>query len=100
MQPVKPHCRFENVGQREQMTELPILGAILFASVLGVRHGLDWDHLTAIADLVGVAGPRPPRALGVGLWLCLGPRAVIPALGVLVAVPPPPPPPSLFLFPY
>jgi high-affinity nickel permease len=68
------------------MNELPVLGAILFASVLGVRHGLDWDHLTAIADLVGVPGQRTRRSLGLALWYCLGHGAVILVLGLLVGV--------------
>jgi high-affinity nickel permease len=68
------------------MTELPILGAILFASLLGVRHGLDWDHLTAIADLVGVPGQRTRRSLGLALWYCLGHGTVIVVLGLLVGV--------------
>jgi high-affinity nickel-transport protein len=68
------------------MNELPILGAILFAVVLGVRHGLDWDHLTAIADLVGVPGQRTRRSLGLALWYCLGHGTVILVLGLLVGV--------------
>src|SRR5713226_9954289 len=68
------------------MMELPILGAILFASILGVRHGLDWDHLTAIADLVGVPGQRTRRSLGLALWYCLGHGTVILVLGLLVGV--------------
>src|SRR5579859_3343622 len=68
------------------MNELPVLGAILFASVLGVRHGLDWDHLTAIADLVGVPGQRTRRSLGLALWYCLGHGPVILVLGLLVGV--------------
>jgi high-affinity nickel permease len=68
------------------MTELPILGAMLFAAVLGVRHGLDWDHLTAIADLVGVPAQRTRRSLGLALWYCLGHGTVILVLGLLVGV--------------
>ncbi len=68
------------------MTDVPILGAILFACVLGVRHGLDWDHLAAIADLVGVSGQRSRRSLGLALWYCLGHGAVILILGLGVGV--------------
>src|SRR5258708_3585387 len=68
------------------MTDLPILAAILFATALGVRHGLDWDHLTAIADLVGVPGQRTRRSLGLALWYCLGHGTVILVLGLLVGV--------------
>ncbi len=68
------------------MTDLPIVGATLFASVLGVRHGLDWDHLSAIADLVGVPGQRTRRSVGLALWYCLGHGTVILVLGLLVGV--------------
>src|SRR5258708_14016797 len=68
------------------MMELPILGAVRFGSCLGVGHGLDWDHLTAIADLVGVPGQGTRRSLGLALWYCLGHGTVIVVLGLLVGV--------------
>lgn len=32
------------------------LGLLLTALVLGLRHGLDWDHLAAIADITSTSG--------------------------------------------
>ncbi len=32
------------------------LGLLLTAAVLGLRHGIDWDHLAAIADITSTSG--------------------------------------------
>ena len=65
------------------------LAATSFA--LGVRHGLDWDHVAAITDLTA---PRPGegddrrrhgrRGLGLSLWYCVGHGLVLAVLGALV----------------
>jgi hypothetical protein len=64
-------------------------GAVWFsvatAFVLGARHGLDWDHLSAIADLVA-PGRRSRRSFGLALWYCLGHGSVIVLLGSLVGL--------------
>jgi len=65
---------------------LTVLFAALTAFVLGVRHGLDWDHLTAIADLTGAPGQRGLRSLGLALWYCIGHGSVIVLLGALVGL--------------
>jgi hypothetical protein len=65
---------------------LTVLLAALTAFALGARHGLDWDHLSAIADLVGGATRRGRRSLGLALWYCVGHGAVIVLLGVLVGL--------------
>ncbi len=63
--------------------------AVLFAAatafVLGARHGLDWDHLTAIADLVGPTEGRR-RSFALALWYCVGHGSVILLLGILVGL--------------
>lgn len=33
-----------------------VLGLLLTALVLGLRHGIDWDHLAAIADITSTSG--------------------------------------------
>ena len=33
-----------------------VLGLLLTALVLGLRHGIDWDHLAAIADITSTTG--------------------------------------------
>ena len=62
--------------------------------LLGCRHGLDWDHISAITDLTaanraggksdGHGGRR--RSLGLAVWYCLGHGLVIALLGLAVAV--------------
>lgn len=49
---------------------------------LGLRHGLDVDHLTAIADLVGSAGGRR-RGLSLAFWYIAGHAVVVATLGLL-----------------
>lgn len=54
-----------------------LVGAFLF----GMRHGLDVDHLAAIADIAGVAG-RIRRSVFLSTIYALGHAAVVAALGV------------------
>jgi high-affinity nickel permease len=63
-----------------------LLFAAVTAFVLGARHGLDWDHLSAIADLVGAPSRRNRRSLGLALWYCIGHGSVIVLLGTLVGL--------------
>ncbi len=63
----------------------PVLLAAATAFVLGARHGLDWDHLAAIADLAGSSG-RSRHSLVLALSYCLGHGLVIVLLGVLVGL--------------
>ncbi|GAC1339752.1 MAG: hypothetical protein NVSMB29_07570 [Candidatus Dormibacteria bacterium] len=65
---------------------LPLLPACALAFALGARHGLDWDHLSAIADLTGAAGARSRRALALALWYCIGHGFVIVLLGAIVGI--------------
>jgi hypothetical protein len=55
-----------------------LLGAFLF----GLRHGIDWDHVAAIADIAGSTDDRR-RALWYGTVYALGHAAVVFALGVV-----------------
>jgi high-affinity nickel-transport protein len=67
----------------------PVLVVAGTGFVLGCRHGLDWDHITAIGDLStqgsAAAGPRR-RGLGLAVWYCLGHGLVIALLGAAVGV--------------
>ena len=57
---------------------------------LGVRHGLDWDHIAAITDLTaprkGDTDTRRAgrRGLGLSTWYCVGHGLVLAVLGGLV----------------
>lgn len=63
-----------------------ILLASLAAVALGARHGLDWDHLSAIADLVGSTDRAERRSLLLPLWYCIGHATVIVLIGSLAGV--------------
>ncbi len=56
------------------------------ALLLGARHGLDWDHLAAIADLAGAPSAEGRRSLGLALWYCIGHGSVIVALGAAIGM--------------
>jgi len=61
---------------------LPALSAV----VLGFRHGIDWDHVAAITDIVGTTNPTGVRAyrrsLTASLMYALGHAGVVAILGV------------------
>jgi high-affinity nickel-transport protein len=58
---------------------------ILSTFGLGLRHGVDWDHLSAIADITGTELERR-RAARLALLYALGHGAAVMALGSLAIV--------------
>ena len=59
----------------------PIL-ATLVAALLGLRHGIDWDHIAAITDVT--AGARTcRRGLLMGAMYATGHSMIVVALGVM-----------------
>jgi high-affinity nickel-transport protein len=56
-------------------------GLLLSAFLFGVRHGIDWDHIAAIADITSSQDDRR-RALWFGTLYALGHAAVVFVLGV------------------
>ena len=56
------------------------IGLLLTALTLGLRHGVDWDHIAAISDLCGTAEDRR-RGLRLSLLYAVGHAAVVLALG-------------------
>jgi high-affinity nickel permease len=60
--------------------------ALLFANtlLLGLRHGLDWDHLAAISDIVGSSNRA--SAMKLSTSYAVGHAAVVTLLGVAVIV--------------
>ena len=52
---------------------------------LGLRHGIDWDHIAAISDVTGTQKSRI-RAFVMGSLYALGHAAVVIVLGVLAIV--------------
>jgi ABC-type nickel/cobalt efflux system permease component RcnA len=56
-------------------------GLLVSAFLFGVRHGIDWDHIAAIADITGSQDERR-RALWFGTLYALGHAAVVFVLGL------------------
>lgn len=61
------------------------LGLLLTALGLGLRHGIDWDHIAAITDLSGSAENRR-RGFALSMTYAVGHGAVVFALGTLAIV--------------
>jgi high-affinity nickel-transport protein len=53
--------------------------------LLGFRHGIDWDHIAAVTDIVS-GQPRPWRAVQYGSMYALGHSVVIFAFGFVAIV--------------
>lgn len=60
---------------------------MLFAStlVLGIRHGVDWDHIAAITDITGTVGEKR-KSFIFGSVYALGHASVIIVLGLLAVI--------------
>lgn len=58
------------------------VGLLLTALGLGLRHGVDWDHIAAIADLSGTAENRR-RGFVLSMLYALGHALVVFGLGIL-----------------
>jgi len=57
--------------------------ALISASLLGFRHGFDYDHIAAITDITSVQ-VNPRRAMRLGLLYALGHAVTVAVLGSLV----------------
>ncbi len=57
------------------------IGLIVTAFLLGLRHGIDWDHLAAITDIAGTA-TTPRRSLLLSTLYACGHGAVVLVLGI------------------
>jgi hypothetical protein len=60
-------------------------GLVVSGFLFGLRHGIDWDHIAAIADITSSQEDRR-TALWYGTLYVLGHAAVVLALGVLAIV--------------
>lgn len=58
------------------------LGLLLTSFTLGLRHGFDWDHIAAIADLSGTAESRR-RGFALSMLYAVGHGIVVFALGTI-----------------
>lgn len=59
--------------------------ALLSAALLGLRHGIDYDHLAAISDISALE-VTPGRAMRLGLLYAVGHGVTVALLGLAVIV--------------
>jgi ABC-type nickel/cobalt efflux system permease component RcnA len=59
------------------------MGLILTALALGLRHGIDWDHIAAIVDLTGTAETRR-RGFVLSFIYAVGHAFVVFVLGIVI----------------
>ncbi|WP_167568721.1 HoxN/HupN/NixA family nickel/cobalt transporter [Brevibacillus migulae] len=64
---------------------LEILSFTFFAILIGFRHGMDSDHVAAIADMVGAEKQRK-RQLQMGIMYALGHGAIVLVIGMLAVM--------------
>lgn len=57
------------------------MGLVVAAFLLGLRHGIDWDHIIAITDIAATTESRAKGAL-LGTMYVLGHAAVVFVLGI------------------
>jgi ABC-type nickel/cobalt efflux system permease component RcnA len=57
------------------------IGLVVSAFLLGLRHGIDWDHIVAISDIAATQASKR-RGVFVGTLYVLGHAAVIILLGI------------------
>jgi high-affinity nickel-transport protein len=58
------------------------IGLVVAALLLGLRHGIDWDHIVAITDIAATQ-PSRRRGMFLGTLYVLGHAAMVIALGVV-----------------
>jgi high-affinity nickel permease len=61
------------------------VGLLTSAFLLGMRHGVDWDHIAAITDLTATQ-EHPRRGVALGMLYALGHGLVVLAIGVVAIV--------------
>jgi len=66
-------------GATSQLT----LSLVVAAFLLGLRHGIDWDHIAAITD-IGATQEEPGRGFKLGTLYVAGHAAVVLALGTVI----------------
>ena len=59
------------------------VGLIVSSLLLGLRHGVDWDHIAAITDIAATQ-ESPRRGFTLGLTYAFGHSLVVLAIGIVV----------------
>ncbi|TJY38260.1 hypothetical protein E5161_20365 [Cohnella pontilimi] len=58
-----------------------IFEVLLMSAALGLRHGVDWDHVAALADITGSRNGTKKNRFVLSLWYALGHESVVCLLG-------------------
>lgn len=61
------------------------VSALLFSGILGLRHGLDPDHMAAITDMVGT-DTKAKRGVKLGLMYALGHGFIVLCIGLIAII--------------
>lgn len=61
---------------------IDVLSITIYAVLMGFRHGMDSDHIAAIADMVGAEQQRK-KQLRLGITYALGHGAIVMVIGML-----------------
>ncbi len=67
-----------------EITLFPWMGLLTMAFLLGVRHGLDWDHLASIDAMSRSFQKQPELCRRSGLFFSLGHGSVVMLLSILI----------------
>ncbi len=70
---------YENIGVT--MSSLNEISLIIFALVIGMRHGIDWDHIAAISDITSTQTEKKSGII-LSLLYAVGHASVITALAL------------------
>lgn len=60
---------------------MALFSAWALSLLLGLRHGLDWDHVAALADITGSSEGSKAKRIKMSLWYAVGHEAVVCVLG-------------------
>lgn len=77
--------RASSISRAQAPNLLMTPGLLLTSFALGLRHGIDWDHIAAIADLSSTSEHRG-RAFRLSLCYAIGHALVVFALGSILIV--------------
>ncbi|WEK55040.1 MAG: hypothetical protein P0Y55_02870 [Candidatus Cohnella colombiensis] len=60
---------------------MEFIGLLAVTIVLGLRHGIDYDHIAALADITGGSTGSKKERMKLSLWYAVGHEAVVFTLG-------------------
>jgi high-affinity nickel permease len=60
------------------------IGIIGLSLALGLRHGLDWDHIAALTDITSGSPGTKKQRIHLSFWYAIGHEVIVFILGVLI----------------